>query len=208
MSRKTSCEDYVNVLSSSAPTPGGGSAAALVGSIGISLGNMVGSLTVGKEKYADVEKEVQLLIKKASILREEFLDLMEEDAKNFEALSAAYKLPAETEQQKAEKEKVLEDALRKACEAPLDLMVKCGIAIEAQEGFAKKGNKMVVSDAAIGVVLCKAALESAAFNIYINTKAMKNRESAETLKKHTEAVLKKYSKMADEIAEEIRAELQ
>jgi len=207
MLRKNSCEDFVSLLASSAPTPGGGSASALAGSIGIALGNMVGELTLGKEKYKDAEKEVKLLMKKASILQTEFLDIAEADAENFVSLSEAYKLPAATEEQKAERADAIEDALRKACEAPLDLMVKCGIAIETLGGFAEKGSSIAISDVGVGVVLCKASLEGAAFNIFINTKAIKDRAYAEKLNKHTVAVAEKYTKMADEIAEGVRAKL-
>ncbi len=95
---KSSCEEFVDVLASKAPVPGGGGASALVGAIGMALGNMVGSLTVGKKKYADVEADIIALKEKATALQGEFLRLVEEDAKAFEPLSKAYGMPRATEE--------------------------------------------------------------------------------------------------------------
>ena len=100
---KSSCEEFVDVLASKAPVPGGGGASALVGAIGMALGNMVGSLTVGKKKYADVEADIIALKEKATALQADFLRLVEADAEAFEPLAKAYGMPRETEEEKAEK---------------------------------------------------------------------------------------------------------
>ena len=99
----STCTEFVEVLSSKAPVPGGGGASALVGAVGTALGNMVGSLTVGKKKYADVEDEMWELKKKCDQLQKDFLHLIERDAEVFEPLSKAYGMPRETEEEKAEK---------------------------------------------------------------------------------------------------------
>ena len=109
------CNEFVEVLASKAPVPGGGGASALVGAIGTALGNMVGSLTVGKKKYADVEEEMWELKKKADELQKELLHLIERDAEVFEPLSKAYGMPRETEEEKAEKARVMEIVLKDAC---------------------------------------------------------------------------------------------
>ena len=98
------CNEFVEVLGSKAPVPGGGGASALVGAVGTALGNMVGALTVGKKKYADVEEEMKELMAKATTLQDELLHLIERDAEVFEPLSKAYGMPRETEEEKAEKE--------------------------------------------------------------------------------------------------------
>ena len=119
------CNEFVEVLASKAPVPGGGGASALVGAIGTALGNMVGSLTVGKKKYADVEEEMWELKKKADELQKELLHLIERDAEVFEPLSKAYGMPRETEEEKAEigtegmfgaltVEEIVREAVRKA----------------------------------------------------------------------------------------------
>ena len=112
---KSSCEEFVDVLASKAPVPGGGGASALVGAIGMALGNMVGSLTVGKKKYADVEADIIALKEKATALQADFLRLVEADAEAFEPLAKAYGMPRETEEEKAEKARVMAIVLKDAC---------------------------------------------------------------------------------------------
>ena len=108
------CREFVSVLASDAPAPGGGGAAALVGAIGTALGNMVGSLTVGKKKYADVQDEIIALKAKCDALQTELLNQVEMDEVNFLPLSKAYGLPKETEEEKAEKARIMEIALKDA----------------------------------------------------------------------------------------------
>ena len=108
----STCTEFVEVLSSKAPVPGGGGASALVGAVGTALGNMVGSLTVGKKKYADVEDEMWELKKKCDQLQKDFLHLIERDAEVFEPLSKAYGMPRETEEEKAEKASKLEKIIK------------------------------------------------------------------------------------------------
>lgn len=194
-----SCVDFVTVLASKAPIPGGGGASALVGAIGTALGNMVASLTVGKKKYADVEEQMYILKEKADNLQKELLELVGRDAEVFEPLSKAYGMPKNTEEEKIEKERVMELALREACSVPLEIMYKCCEAIELHSEFAHKGSSLAVSDAGVGVVFCKAALKGASLNVFINTKAMKDREYAEKINLEAKNLLKKYEKIADEI---------
>ena len=195
------CEEFVDVLASKAPVPGGGGASALVGAIGMALGNMVGSLTGGKKKYADVEEEMWELKKKADELQKELLHLIERDAEVFEPLSKAYGMPRETEEEKAEKARVMEIVLKDACSVPMEIMEKCCEAIEIIVEFAAKGSTLAISDAGVGAAFCKAALQGASLNVYINTKSMKNREYAEELNAKCDAMLEKYTKIADEVFE-------
>lgn len=198
-----SCEDFVQVLASNEPFPGGGGASALVASIGTALGNMVGSLTVGKKKYADVEDEIILLKEKSDKLQQDFLNLISEDARMFEPLAKAYGLPRETDEEKAHKDKVMESALRDACVVPIAIMEKCCEAIDIINEFANKGTTLAISDAGIGAILCRSALMGASLNVFINTKTMKDREYAENLNKKTENMLNKYPAFAEEIFENV-----
>ena len=113
------CSEFVEILGTKAPVPGGGGASALVGAVGTALGSMVASLTVGKKKYADVEEEMQNLRDKAVGLQKELLHLVDRDAEVFEPLSKAYGMPKETEAEKAEKARVMEAALKDACMVPM-----------------------------------------------------------------------------------------
>lgn len=203
-----SCKDFVDILSTKAPVPGGGGASALVGALGTALGNMVGSLTVGKKKYAAVEEDIIALQKKATQLQDQFLHLVEEDARVFEPLSKAYALPKETEEEKAEKDRVMAIVLKDACEVPMQIMEKCCEAIDLIEEFAAKGSVIALSDAGVGASFAKAALYGASLNVYINTKSMKDRDLAQGFNARADEMLSTYGKKADAIFENVRGRLQ
>lgn len=202
-----SCEDFVEILSTKAPVPGGGGASALVGALGTALGNMVGSLTVGKKKYADVEADIIALKEKADALQKDFLRLVEEDAKVFEPLSKAYGMPKDTEEEKAEKARVMEIVLKDACSVPMEIMRKCCEAIDIIEEFAAKGSVIALSDAGVGAAFCKAALYGASLNVFINTKSMANRAYAEVLNKEAEEMMAVYGAKADAVFEGVNGRL-
>jgi formiminotetrahydrofolate cyclodeaminase len=193
------CRDFVSVLASNAPVPGGGGASALVGAVGTALGNMVGSLTVGKKKYADVEEEIKELMKRADSLQQQLLDCVEKDAEVFEPLARAYGMPKDTEEQKAAKAEVMARVLKDACEVPMEIMRKCCEGIDICDEFAAKGSRLAVSDAGVGVAFCKSALLGASLNVFINTKAMADREYAEKINEEADAMLKDYTVKADAV---------
>ncbi len=197
------CREFVEVLASKEPVPGGGGASALVGAIGMALGNMVGSLTVGKKKYADVQEDILSLKAQADTLQDALLELVRRDAEVFEPLSRAYGMPKETEEQKQEKERVMEAALKEACDVPLQIMEKCCCAIDLHEEFEQKGTAIAISDVGVGVVVCKAALQGASLNVFINTKIMKDRAHADMANQKANDMLKNYCAKADEIYERV-----
>lgn len=194
-----SCRVFSELLASKAPVPGGGGVSALVGALGAALGNMVGALTVGKKKYAEVEGEIRSLMEQAEVLRQELLALVQEDAEVFAPLAAAYGMPKETEGEKAEKQRVLEAALQNACSVPLQIMEKCCRVIDLQRDFAEKGSALAVSDAGVGVIFAKAALQGASLNVFINTSSMQDRTRAEKLNAEAEKMLMEYTVAADEV---------
>jgi formiminotetrahydrofolate cyclodeaminase len=194
-----SCAEFVSVLGSKAPVPGGGGASALVGAVGTALGNMVGALTVGKKKYAAVEADMIRLREAAERLQGELLALVQRDAEVFEPLSRAYGMPKETEAERAAKARVMEAALREACAVPLEIMRKCAEAIQLHEEFAVKGSRLAVSDAGTGVVFCKAALAGASLNVYINTAAMADKTAAAEFNREADALLAEAEPLADRI---------
>ena len=196
-----SCRKFVEVLASSAPAPGGGGAAALVGAIGTALGNMVGSLTVGKKKYAAVEAEIIALQAKCDALQKDLLDQVEADEVNFLPLAKAYGIPKDD----PNRDKVMEEATIIACSTPMKIMELCCEAIEAIAVFAEKGSRLAVSDAGCGAVCCKAALQAASLNVFINTKTLKNREVAEDMNRKANLMLNKYGQLADEIFNTVKA---
>ena len=165
-----SCGQFLAELAGKAPTPGGGGASALAGAAGVALGNMVGSLTVGKKKYAAVEADIQALNARAEALRGELEALVQADAEAFAPLAAAYGLPKDTPEQAAHKAAVLEKAL----------------------------------DAA---TLCKAALQAASLNVFINTKLMTDRSCAGALDARADSLLNEFVPRADAVFESVMQKL-
>lgn len=199
MTGKTTINDFVTTLSSKAPVPGGGGASAVSGALAAALGSMVANLTVGKKKYADVEEQMQTLLKQAEALREEFLSLSDADEEVFTPLAAAYGLPSGTDEEKAEKARVLEKNLLAASLVPMRIMEKAVEVMELLEVMARKGSRLAVSDAGVGIQFARTALLGAVMNVYINTKSMKNREKAEELNTRADALVAEGTRRADEI---------
>ena len=190
---------FTEVLASPAPVPGGGGASALTGAIGIALGDMVGELTVGKKKYADAEEDIRDLMERAQLLRKKFLELVDGDAEAFAPLAKAYGIPKDD----PDRPRIMEEALRTACSVPMEIMRACAEAVDLIGEFAQKGSRLAVSDAGCGAVLCKAAMQAASLNVYINTKSMRDRETAQALEQEADALLGTYTVRADEVYAEV-----
>lgn len=195
--------EFMDELASNAPVPGGGGASALVGAVGISLGDMVGELTAGKKKYADVEEDIQRLMMEAKTLKDEFLRLIDADAEAFAPLARAYGIPKDD----PDRDAIMEEALKNGAAVPMDIMRTCGRALEVINEFSSKGSKLAISDAGCAAVCCKAAIKAASLNVFINTKMMKNRVHAETLNAEADDLLDKYNALADEIFESVAIRL-
>lgn len=194
-----SCIEFVELLAAAAPVPGGGGAAALIGALGTALCSMTGNFTVGKKKYTAVENDIKMMIKRCEELYKRELTLVEEDAAAFEPLSKAYAVPKDD----PHRENILEEASLRACSTPLEIMHCCCKAIEILEEMLIKGSRMLISDVGCGAILCKAALESAALNVFINTKNLKDNKQAEIVEKEADSMLEVYCFRALCIAEKV-----
>lgn len=198
---------WVDTLASKAPVPGGGGASALGGALGAALGQMVANLTVGKKRYEDVEAEMQQSLFALNILQMELMALADKDAEVFAPLAAAYGLPKETEEQRAEKERIMEENLLAASLVPIQMMEKTSAVLDVLELLEEKGSRMAVSDVGVAVQFARAALNGAVMNVYINTKSMKNREKAEELNVKAGRMIEKGTKQADQIYGKVLARL-
>ena len=205
--RTMQCDEFVEALASKAPVPGGGGASALAGAVGVALGGMVGSLTIGKKKYADVQEDIERMNASARDAAQKMLELIDKDAQVFAPLAEAYGMPKDTEEQRAEKARVMERALLDACGVPMEIMEQCCLSIDLHEQYAQKGSNLAISDVGVGVVLCRAALVGASLNVFINTKAMTDREKADEINRKAEELLARYVPMADAIAKVVRDRL-
>lgn len=202
---KKDCGDFVDCLASPAPAPGGGGACALAGALGAALGSMVANLTIPNPRYEAVSDEMKEILKEMTGLSRRLLACVQEDADGFEPLAKAYGLPKGTEEERLVREEVMETALKKACEAPCEMLQAAARAIELQAILAEKGGKLVISDAGCGVTLLKSAMEGAVLNVFVNTRLMKDRDYAERLNTSCEERLKKASALADEVYASVRA---
>lgn len=196
-------EEFLAELSSKKPTPGGGGAAALGGAAGVSLGQMVINLTLGKKKYADVEEEMKELLEQLETLKAEFLHLADEDARVFAPLAAAYGLPGTTDEEKRRKAEVLEGHLLTASLVPLRVMEDAQKALVIMDILAEKGSRMAVSDVGVGVQFIRTALTGAVMNVWINTKSMKDREKAEELNGQADEMMRSGTAAADAVYQKV-----
>lgn len=203
---KKICE-YLEVLSSKAPIPGGGGASALAGALGNALGQMVVNLTVGKKKYAEVEEEMQEYLEHLKNMQQEFLHLSDRDAEVFAPLAECYRLPSATPEEKEHKETVMEEKLLDASMVPVEIMEKALELLEILDVLADKGSRMAVSDVGVAVQFTRTALLGAVMNVYINTKSMKNRVKAEEINQSAKRMVKIGTSQADEIYEKVLAQL-
>ena len=198
-----SCGDFAQVLASKESVPGGGGAAALAGALGVALCQMAGNFTLGKKKYADVQEDIERNLNEAETLRIRLVDLVEEDAKAFFPLSKAYSIPKDD----PNREKILEEATLNACKAPMEMLETLNRAMELLEEMLSIGTKMLVSDVGCGAILCKAAMESAAMNVFINTGSFKDREMANRLETRADELLEVSTRKADRIACEVTRQI-
>ena len=197
MFENTTIKEFTELIASPSSVPGGGGASALVGAIGIALGDMVGEHTVGKKKYADVEEDLKALMERAQDLRARLVDCVERDAVAFEPLSKAYKIPKD----EPGRDEILEKCLKDAAQVPLEIFDICLEAIDIVKEFGKKGSKLIISDAATGAVMLKGAMYGAAINVKVNTNLMKDREYADEIAGYVDDKMREYEKIADEVFE-------
>ena len=200
-------QEFLDVLSSKEPVPGGGGASALAGALGNALGQMVANLTIGKKKYALVEDEIKELAERMKGIQGQFSALADQDAKVFAPLAKCYSLPSGIEEEKAYKAEVMEARLLDASLVPMEIMEKASEMLEIMDILADKGSRMAVSDVGVGVQFIRTALLGAVMNVYINTKSMKNSEKAEEMNEKAERLIKEGTEAADRIYQKVLEQL-
>lgn len=173
---KLSCEEFLEKLASKEPVPGGGGAAALGGAIGAALASMVANLTLGKEKFLAVESEMLRLAAASEYLRQELLQLAQEDASVFEAFMNCYKMPKATDAEKALRQDKIQEAAKMAAEIPLKIGEKSLAVLLLAAEAAELGNPAVITDAAVAALMARAAVRSAVYNVKINLNLINDRD--------------------------------
>ncbi len=187
--KDTSIEQFLDALASSGATPGGGSAAAIIGAMGAALVSMVCNLTIGKKKYAEVEGEMKDVLHKAEALRHRLTGMIQDDVKAFDAVMGAYGMAKETDADKAARARAIQAALKQATDVPLDCCHAAREVIDLALKAAEKGNLNVISDAGVAVLAGYAALRSGALNVYTNAKMITDKGFAEAKLTELETLL-------------------
>ncbi len=163
---------FLQELAGPSAAPGGGTAAALAGASGAALVSMVCNLTLGRKKYADVAGKMQVVLQEAQELQQTLLELMEKDARAYDAVMAAYRLPRDTAEQKAARTAAIQEGLKGATRVPMETLRACVRVLELAAEAVAHGNVNVVSDGGAGVQTAYAGLMTAAINVRINLNAI------------------------------------
>lgn len=198
---------FLDELASSAPAPGGGSAAALAAAIGAALVSMVANLTVGKKKYADVQDDIQRILSHSEALRHKCVKLLEDDVAAYTEVIRAYKMPRDTEEQKQARSATIQEALKGATAVPMELAEACVEILNLCPESAEKGNVRAVSDAGVGALMAEAALRAAAFNVWINLGSIKDKAFVQKEGARLNALLEGKAELKEEILKDVEAKL-
>ncbi len=195
--------EFVNLMASDAPAPGGGSAAALEGALGAALTAMVCALTVGKKKYADVQELAVESQKKADDLKARFVDVMDRDTEAFNAVSAVFAMPKDTDEQKAARKAAMQEALKGCTKTPFEMMQLACETLELTRSLVGRLNASAASDLGCSALALRAAIQGAWLNVLINISGINDEAFAAEYRANGQALLDKALPLADEIYEEI-----
>lgn len=192
-------EDFLDALASADPTPGGGGAAAYGGALAAALASMVANLTLGKEAYASVADEMAVQLEELERLRAELVELVDADARAFEPIGQAYRMPKATAAEQQARHEAIQVALADACRVPIDCMRACMRVIDVAGYLAEHGNRTALTDAAAAAVMAKAALQAASLNVYVNAAMMDDHDQATVFLDHADFLSQSGVALADEV---------
>lgn len=190
---------FVDLMASDAPAPGGGSAAALEGALGAALTAMVCALTQGKKKYAEYAGLAEDVGEKAQALKAQYVDVIDRDTEAFNAVSAVFAMPKDTDEQKAARSAAMQEALKGCTKTPFEMMELAAKALELTDGVVGRSNLSAASDLGCAALSLKAAIQGAWLNVLINIGGLKDQAFADQYRAGGEALLKKALPLADSI---------
>jgi len=199
--------DFTNKLASSDPTPGGGSAAALSGLVGISLAAMVANLTIGRKKYAEYEDFMQTVLADANAQQAALLAGIDLDAEAYDKVSAAYKLPKETDEEKSARLAAIQDALKIATTTPLNILNHCMASLRLAHSMIGKCNTNAASDLGVAAVSLNTGIQGAWMNILINLSGIKDESFKDEARKKAQETLAQAKKLCAEIEAFVMSEI-
>ncbi|MFP3896322.1 MAG: cyclodeaminase/cyclohydrolase family protein [Anaerolineales bacterium] len=191
--------DFLDALASGEPVPGGGSGAALGGALAAALVSMVCNLTIGKKGYEETEETMSEILERSEALRAELTDLLEADTEAYSRVMAAYRMPRQSAEEKAARQKALQKALREATEVPLAIADDCARIVDLALPAAQKGNRWAVSDAGVGALLAEASMRASLLNVYINLGSIDDEEYRKKIRAKVRTVIENKAERKDEV---------
>lgn len=203
----SSVTNFLDELASGNATPGGGSAAAIMGAMGAALVSMVANLTIGKKGYEGVEAEMKQLLEESEALRARLTAMVAEDIAAFDALMAGYKLPKGSDEEKAARSAAIQQGLKGATQVPLDCAIACAEVVRLTARAVEGGNVNVISDVGVGVLAGWAALRSAALNVHINAPQIKDRAFTEDKLGQLERLLAECGPLSEQVHAKVHGKL-
>lgn len=207
MIKDKSVQTFLDELAGKSSTPGGGSAAAVIGAMGAALLSMVANLTLGKKNYEGVEEDMKKLLQRTEELRGKLTDAIKADVEVFDKVMAAYGMPKDDEEAKTRRSSAIQTALKEATDVPLDCARQCAEVIRLSEPVAEMGNTNVISDAGVAVLAAYAALRSAALNVYINIGAIRDEAFVEERRGQLEEIMEGMDKLTEEVYALVKSKL-
>ncbi len=204
---RQSIELFLEALASKSATPGGGSAAALVGAQGAALVSMVCNLTIGKSKFAEVEAELKDVLEQAEAIRSQLTGLIQADIDVFNRLMSKYSLPKESDDEKAIRTAAIQEVLKDATEVPMQCVHACADVIRLSKIAAELGNPSAVSDAGAAVMAAYGGLKSSALNVYINVRSLKDNAYADAKLLELEQASEGIEELVDSIYQTVKGRL-
>lgn len=183
MLAELSCVKFLDQLASNEPVPGGGSVAALSAGIAAALAAMVANLTVGKKKYVEVEEEMKAIHENMQNMKEAFASFIDQDANSFDDVMKAFKLPKESDEEKALRATAIEESYKLAASVPLAVAKSCAEMFPYIEAVVVKGNQNAVTDGMVSCMMARTAILSALLNVKINLTGIQDTAYVEKVSK-------------------------
>ena len=200
-------DEFIDAVSSNSPAPGGGSVAALAGTLGTALTSMVCNLTIGKKKYLDVQGEMEEVLKQSETLRASLTKLVDEDTEAFNAVMSAMNLPKETEEQRRQRSEAIQRVTKNATEIPLRVMQLCEDALALTKTVAEKGNVNSISDAGVAALMLRAGCLGAKLNVQINLGGLNDSVFMRETTSRAESISQRVEAMSHDILERVNKSL-
>lgn len=199
--------EFINVLASDAPAPGGGSASALAGAMGVGLSKMVAALTLGKSKYADYQQTAQQIFDSADALTKQLTAGIDRDTEAFDGVSAVFAMPKSTDEEKAARKEAMQKALKEATLVPYSIMELCLESLKVVELGIGRTNTSAASDLGVAALNLKSAVQGAWLNVLINLGSIKDEDFVREYRAKGEAILTQALPLADKIYNDILTNL-